>query len=163
MCARFSVPARRSSDLLDVLSSESLFSAELLRRQPLEEIRRGLIPLLFKELFENRFLVRTAVQDEQHALHRQAGRGRSTVKFWPSQGMRVAFETVTPIEIAEYRASHQRPAIRRCGSTWSPANVRATTLTWRSESSRRNRNGRTEMCSSRPFSAEGHALHSKPA
>ena len=106
---------------MDVLSSESLFSAELLRRQPLEEIRRGLIPLLFKELFENRFLVRTAVQDEQHALHRQAGRRRSTVKFWPSQGMRVAFETVTPIEIAEYRASHQRPAIRRMWQHLEPS------------------------------------------
>src|SRR5258707_8695300 len=48
---------------------------------------------------------------------------------------------ITQTEIAEHDCSYQRSVIRRCGSTWSQADVQVTTLIWRSESSQRNGNG----------------------
>ena len=70
-----SVRLKPRRDLVDVFVGRSEFLSELCGRQPLVEVRRGLIQLLGHQRLERGLLFRAASEHQQHVieLHRRGG------------------------------------------------------------------------------------------
>ena len=66
--------------------------SELLRREPLVVIGGGFVLLLIEQGFESRFLSGAALQDEQHAVEREAGWGGAAVEFGARERTDVALQ-----------------------------------------------------------------------
>jgi hypothetical protein len=75
---------------LDFLVGRTKKLAVLLGRQPVVEIRRGLVLLLGHKLVEGSLLRRRVPEHEKHAVHWQAGRRIVPIVFGRCQRMRVA-------------------------------------------------------------------------
>src|SRR5271170_791233 len=105
-----SVGLQPGGDFLDVLVGGAELLAELLWREPLMVVRRGLVLLLVEQLFERGFLLRTALQDQEHAGHRETGRSGAAIVFGAGQVVRVALED------GEISLVHRLGDARRSGS-----------------------------------------------
>ena len=90
--------------------------SKLFGRKPLVIVGRGLDVLLIQQLPQLGFLVSTALEDEQHAPHGQAVRGRAAVVLRARQRMRVSPERHDVLDI--HRLCDARGNLNRLGGNW---------------------------------------------
>ena len=109
------VPLQPGSDGLNVGVCRAELLSELFRRHPFVKLRRGLVLLIIKQLQQRGFLLRTAFEHQQHALHRQVGWSGSDFELGTGKGMDVALEH-NPLTVI-HRLMDQRTnvSLLRCG------------------------------------------------
>src|SRR5258708_15783375 len=88
-----SMASQPGGHCLNVRVGRTKLLSKLVRRQPFMKIGRVLAQLLVHEFAERGLLFRTALQDEQHPLHRRGVRDDALVEFGAGEGMDRALAT----------------------------------------------------------------------
>ena len=80
-------------DGLNILIRRAELPPELLRRKPFVVVGRSFVLLVIQQLSQRRFLLVTALQDQQHALHGQIRRSHSAIELCARQWVCIALES----------------------------------------------------------------------
>jgi hypothetical protein len=78
--------------VLDIAIHRTELLTEFFGREPVAIARRGSVLLVLKEFLQGTFLLRAALEHEQHAIEAEIERGGAAVKFGASQWMAVSVE-----------------------------------------------------------------------
>jgi hypothetical protein len=90
-------------DRLEVGIGRAELLTELLGGEPLVKPRRGFYLLVVEQLPQRGFLLRPALQDQEHALHGQVVRRHPLVKLRPRKGVDVPLESDKVIQVHRLR------------------------------------------------------------